>query len=302
MLLQLASIFVDVITPVFALVVLGFFAGPRLGLDPRTLTRFAYYVLIPALIFDVIASAQVELGLAGRMIALAVVVHLAMAVIGWAVAKALHRSEKMVSAYVLIAVFGNVGNFGLPLVIFRLGEEASAAATVYFLAIMTIAFIIGVAAANLPSGGGLTATLAVFKTPALIAILPGLIFNAADIQPPLFIERIIDLLSGATIPTMLVALGVQLSTLQTFKFTADVMIASGIRLLTGPALALALSAPFGLTGLERGAGVLQAAMPAAILAAIIAMEYDLIPEFVTTSVLFSTLASVFTLTIVMTLV
>ncbi|MBK8023052.1 MAG: AEC family transporter [Chloroflexi bacterium] len=299
---ELATIFFDVITPVFALVVLGYVAGPRLGLAPRTLTRYAYYILIPALILDVIGSAQVDVTSAIRMIAFAVVTHIALAGVGWAVARALGRSEKMVSAYILIAVFGNVGNFGLPLIEFRLGQEALAAATVYFLAIMTIAFIIGVAAASLPSGGGLKATWSVFKTPALIALVPALLLNVTHVQPPLFLERGIDLLAAATVPTMLVALGVQLSTLKSFRFTSDVMIASGIRLIAGPILAVTLAVPFGLTGLERGAGILQAAMPAAILSAIIAMENELIPEFVTTTVLFSTLASVVSLTLVMAFV
>lgn len=302
MLSQLAAIFVNVITPVFALVVIGYVAGPRLGLEARTLTRYAYYILTPALIFNVIGSAQVDVSAATRMIVFAVVVHITLAGVAWAVAKALGRSEKMVSAYILIAVFGNVGNFGLPLIEFRLGQEAFAAATVYFLAITTIAFIIGVAAANLPRGGGLKATLAVFKTPALIALVPALILNVTHVHPPLFLERSIGLLAAATVPTMLVALGVQLSTLKSFNFTSDVIIASGIRLLAGPILAVALAVPFGLTGIERGAGILQAAMPAAILTAIIAMEHELIPEFVTTTVLFSTLASIVTLTLLMAFV
>ncbi|MCG3208546.1 MAG: hypothetical protein FOGNACKC_02156 [Anaerolineae bacterium] len=302
MLIELALIFINVITPVFALVVIGYVAGPRLGLESRTLTRYSYYILVPALVFNVIAPARVEAALAARMIAYTLVVHLALAITGWVVAKALGRSEKMVAAYVLISVFGNVGNFGLPLIEFRLGAEAFTAATVYFLAIITIAFIIGVVAANLPTGGGLKAVLAVFKTPALIALVPALIANLFDLRAPLFLERIISLLAAATVPTMLVALGVQLSGLKTFQFSRDVIITSAIRLLGGPALAIVLAIPFGLTGLERGAGIFQAAMPAAVLTSIIAMEYNLIPEFVTTTVLFSTLASVVTLTLVMALV
>ena len=42
-------------------------------------------------------------------------------------------------------------------------------------------------------------------------------------------------------------------------------------------------------------------MPAAVLVSIIAFENDLLPEFVTAAVLFSTLASVATLTVVVTL-
>jgi predicted permease len=302
MIFQLASIFINVITPVFGLVVIGYIAGPRLGLEARTLTRYSYYILIPALIFNVIASAQVEIGLAARMIIYALVVHIALALVGWGVARALRRPEKMVSAYILVAIFGNVGNFGLPLIEFRLGPEAFTAATVYFLAILTISFIVGVAVANIPTNGGINATLAVFKTPALIALVPALLANGFGYQPPLFLDRIISLLAAATIPTMLVALGVQLSEMKAVKITTDVVIVSSIRLLGGPLLAILLAIPFGLTGIARGAGIFQAAMPAAVLTAIIAMEHDLLPDFVTTTVLFSTLASVITLTVVMALV
>jgi len=48
--------------------------------------------------------------------------------------------------------------------------------------------------------------------------------------------------------------------------------------------------------------VLQAAMPAAVLASIIAVENDLLPEFVITTVLFSTLLSIVTLTVVLAIV
>ena len=42
-------------------------------------------------------------------------------------------------------------------------------------------------------------------------------------------------------------------------------------------------------------------MPSAVFAVLIALEYDLLPDFVTTTVLFSTLASAVTLTVVLTL-
>ena len=54
--------------------------------------------------------------------------------------------------------------------------------------------------------------------------------------------------------------------------------------------------------LEKNRGILQAAMPTAILAAIIAIEYDLVPDFVTTSVLLSTILGVFTLTILLSII
>ncbi|MGB0388058.1 MAG: AEC family transporter [Ardenticatenaceae bacterium] len=303
MILQLFSIFIDVVTPVFALVLIGYFAGPRLDLQARTLSRVAYFIFAPAFIFDIISRADVPFSAALQMTGYSFVVHLACAAVGFGVAKLLGRSSEMAGAYVLIAVFGNVGNFGLSMIDFRLGEEALVIGTIYFLAILVIAFIISVAAASWIRGsGGIGALLSVFKTPALLALWPALLFVATPLDVPLVASRITSLLGSAMIPLMLVTLGVQLGEVGKFEINLDVVMASSVRLLVAPILATILVVPFGLVGFERDVGILQASMPAAVLCTIIAMEYDLVPEFVTTTVLFSTIASLLTLTVVLSIV
>ncbi len=299
---QLSTIFFNVIVPVFAIVAIGWLAGPRLGLEARTLARLAYYILIPAFVFDVMSTAVIQSGLAVQMIGYILVVHRAVALLAFLLARVLGRPSPVVGAYVVIAVFGNVGNFGLPLIEFRLGEEALPYATIYFLAIVVIAFVISVAAANWVRGGSVAAVTAVFKTPALLALLPALLVNSWDITPPLLVSRIVGLLAAAMVPVMLLALGVQLAAAHRLHLNRDVIAASSIRLLAAPLLAFALAIPFGLTGLARGAGIFQASMPTAVLATIIALEYDLLPDFVTTAVLFTTLVSAITLTVVMAVV
>ena len=69
-----------------------------------------------------------------------------------------------------------------------------------------------------------------------------------------------------------------------------------------PFLSFGLAFLFPMGELEKNIGILQAAMPTAILAAIIAIEYDLVPDFVTTSVLLSTILGVFTLTILLSVI
>jgi len=151
-------------------------------------------------------------------------------------------------------------------------------------------------------GTGISAVLSVFKTPALIAMVPALFFYGTDFTPPLFVSRITGLLGKAMIPVMLLTLGVQLSEINKFKFSFDVILASGIRLILAPLIALGLTLFFSLSGMEIRSGILQAGMPVAVLGSIIAIEYDVAPEFVTTTVLFSTLMSLFTLTILLYLV
>jgi hypothetical protein len=69
-----------------------------------------------------------------------------------------------------------------------------------------------------------------------------------------------------------------------------------VRLLASPAIALLLAVPFGLSGVARQAGVLEAAMPAAVMTTVLAAEFQVEPEFMTAVVFTSTLLSPLTLT------
>ncbi len=295
-------VFLNVVTPVFILVVIGYFVGPRLKIDARSLSRTAYFVFIPAFVFNIISEAKIDSELALQMLSFILVAQIAVALLGFLVGKALRQSREITAAFVLIATFGNVGNFGLPLIVFRLGETARTFATVYFVATVFISFVICVGVASWARSGGVTAVFSVFKTPALIALIPALVFNITDVEVPIFLSRLSGLLGQAMIPVMLVTLGVQMGQIPKIKINFNVFAASTVRLIGGPVLALLIVPYFGLEGLERSTGILQAAMPAAVLASIIALEYKLLPEFVTTTVLFSTLYSILTLTVILTFI
>jgi len=295
-------VFLNVVTPVFILVVIGYFVGPRIKIEARSLSRTAYFVFIPAFVFNIISEAKIDSELALQMLSFILVAQIAVALLGFMVGKALRQSREITAAFVLIATFGNVGNFGLPLIVFRLGETARTYATVYFVATVFISFVICVGVASWARSGGVTAVFSVFKTPALIALIPALVFNITDVEVPIFLSRLSGLLGQAMIPVMLITLGVQMGEIPKIKINFNVFAASTVRLIGGPVLALLIVPYFGLEGLERSTGILQAAMPAAVLASIIALEYKLLPEFVTTTVLFSTLYSILTLTVILTFI
>ena len=296
------TIFIDIVTPVFFLVILGYFAGPGLKLDARTLSRTAYFILVPCFVFNMISRMDIDLSAAAQMILFTTLIHLAAAMAAFIVARLMKCSPDVTAAFIIIAVFGNVGNLGLSLIDFRLGQAAQAAATIYFVTVVLVAFVICVGVSSWTKGTGLSAVLSVFKTPALIAMGPAMLFYATPIEPPLFLDRITHLLGRAMIPIMLLTLGVQLSGIKKFTFSPQVIIASVLRLVVVPVIALCLTGFFSLSGMEIRSGILQAGMPVAVLGSIIAIEYDIVPEFVTTTVLFSTLLSLFTLTALLYLV
>lgn len=298
---QLLSIFLNVVSPVFALVLLGYLLGPRLKLQYRTLSRTAYYLLIPAFVFHVLSTVRLDLGTAGRMVAGISVIYVATGLIGLLVARILGYSREMAVAFLMTGVFGNVGNYGLALTAFRLGELAMESATVYMVTVNAVAFSACVLAASWVHHGGLGALKRLLKTPAVVALAPALYFPFTDTTPPVMIDRISGLLGDAMIPIMLLVLGLQLREAGRKGWGAATLAASAVRLVAGPALAFVLIPLFGLTGVEASAGVLQASMPAAVLTAIIAVENDVVPAFVTSVVFATTLLSLVSLTLVMAL-
>lgn len=298
---DLFFVFINVTLPVFAIVLLGALSGGRLQLEARTLTRTAYYIFVPAFIFHSISNAHIQFSSTLLMMVYILVVHLVGVCIAAAIGRLLGRSREMIAAFMMIASFGNVGNYGLALIRFRLGEEALPAATLFYVTITISAFVICVGAAGWARGGSRGALWQVARTPALLAMIPAVIVSSTDLQVPLMVQRMVGLLAEAMIPVMLFALGLQMLEQKKIQFNLDVLLGSGIRLVLVPALALLVARGFALSPIEGAAGVLQAAMPAAILVAIIAKENDIVPEFVTSVVVVSTLASVATLTLLMVL-
>ena len=302
MVLQIVRIFIDIVTPVFALVLLGYITGPRLSIDAKTLSRTAYFILVPCFVFDMLSQVEITLDVAGQMILYITLTHLSVAAAAFFIARLMKCSKELTAAFVIIATFGNVGNLGLSLIDFKLGPESLNSATIYFVTIVLVAFVICVGISSWSRGTAIKAILSVFKTPALIAMIPAMFFYGTDFNPPLFLIRITHLLGKAMIPVMLLTLGVQLSEIRKLKFGFNVILASSLRLILAPLIAFSLTFFFSLSGVEIRSGILMAGMPVAVLGSIIAIEYDVVPDFVTTTVLFSTLLSLFTLTILLFLV
>lgn len=296
------TVFIDVVAPVFGVVALGYFLGPRLGLEARTLSRTAFYLFVPAFVFDVVSTADIAPETALRMAAFVIATCVIYSALGWVTARCFNSSREMTAAFMMLALFGNVGNFGLALVNFRLGPEGLVPATLFFIVITIFAFGSCVVVASWATGGGAKALVSIFKTPGLVAVVPAAAVSWFDLSMPTTVVRMVGLLSQAMIPMMLVALGVQLAEAGSLRITRQSVAATALRLVAAPLAAWAIIGFFGFEGVDRAAGIIQCGMPAAVLVSIVAIEYEIAPSFVTSTVFFSTLLSVPTLTLLLSLV
>jgi len=299
MLASLLPIFINVISPVFCIVFLSYSLGPRLELDYRSLSRTAYYLLVPAFIFNVFSQIQIDLNTMLRMAVAISLVYFITGAVGWGVARLLGYGKEMAIAFLMTCLLGNVGNFGLALINFRLGAEAINSATVYMQAVNVFCFSTCVLAAGWMRGGSVGALKNLIKTPAVTIMPLALVFPFTGLVPPTMLLRITGLLGDAMIPMMLLVLGLQLREAKKLEFSVRTFTAAGIRLGLGSIIAYFIIPLMGIAGIEAQAGILQASMPTAVMTAIIALENNIAPNFVTSVVFISTLMSLVSLTVVM---
>lgn len=297
----MASILFDILGPVFLIVAVGAWAGRTLDLQPATLSKLSYWILGPAFIFNVFGDANLELGLIGRMAASGLVAMAATALITVAMMRATRRSRPATAASIMTSVYGNVGNFGLAIVAFTYGEDALPLAGVMFIVVNIGGLIVGVTAASGQRASPVIAVRTALMAPMTLAVPPALVVNAFDVEVPLLIERPISLISGALIPVMLLTLGAQLAAMSRPRIGAELSVPVGTKLVVNPLAAAAAATLFDLTGVPAGVVVLQSAMPAAVFTAMVALEHDLEPTLVTTTVLVGSIASIVSLPVVIAL-
>jgi len=300
--LELARIFLEVLGPVVLIVAGGFIAGRRLDLEAATLAKLAYWILGPVFIYDILANAEMSAGLVARLVGATLAT---MAVTGGLVAlggRLAGRPFSVVSAGLLTSVYGNVGNFGLAIVVFSFGESALPVAGVVLLAVNGVGLIVGVTAAGAQTLSPLAAVRRALLAPMTLAVIPAVVVNTGDVTLPIWLERPISLVAGALIPVVLLTLGVQLAGMRRPRVGRDVMAPVAGKLVVSPLVATGAVTVLGLTGTAAGVLVLQLAMPAAVFAALIAIEHDHEADLVTTTVMVGTILSVVTLPVVISLV
>lgn len=230
------------------------------------------------------------------MVILASGVIVFMLLLSWALSKLLRLPQALASAFILSVAFINSGNYGLSLNHFALGEAGLLWASIYFITSALWTNSVGVYIASAGRMDPLRAVKNLARVPAVYAIFLSLILRALNISLPQAISRPIELLASATIPMMLLVLGMQISKTGPPKRLGLLSIVVALRLILSPIVAWFMANALRMPMIGMQAGVLESAMPTAVLASILALQYDSEPDFVTGAILVSTMLSPITLT------
>ncbi|MFV9507847.1 MAG: AEC family transporter [Oscillochloridaceae bacterium umkhey_bin13] len=301
----------EVLLPVALVAAVGWGLRRRMVLDQATLNRVVIYGMSPALIFTALVRADLTGSGALAMIALSVGLVLVLGVITVAIALPFGLRGRTLSALLLVVLFMNSGNYGLPAARFAFGEQGFTQALFYFIAQSILAQTMGVAvaAAGAASAGpGLLREVSgrVLRMPQIYATVAALAVRATGFDPVTAdglaggIFRGLSLLSEATLPLMLIVLGTQLATGVTLDESPGLIaLGSMLRLIVSPLVAWGLALMLGLDQLGMAVAVMLAGMPTAVNTTIVALEFDSRPRLVIGTVVVTSLLSLVTLSVLL---
>jgi malate permease and related proteins len=297
----LFDVLFDVVVPAFIVVAVGVALGRAFTMDLAPLNRVALYGAVPSLVFASLSTSEVAFDDVGILISANALFLVAMAAIALAAGR--WMPERSRRGLVATSMFGNAANIMLPVTLFAFGEPGLQRALILYVFSAVMLFTLGPIVLGGREGGSRSRLLlAVLRLPVLWAALLGVAVNVSGVGVPLGLARGIGLLGDAAIPVVLLMLGLQIQRSGWRVPNGINVLGASLKLAIGPVVGYAAGTALGARGLDLAVLTLLAAMPPAVNTFMLAFEFGADAEEVARTVILSTLASVLTLSVVLSLV
>jgi malonate transporter len=297
------STVLEVVTPVFAVIALGYGAARWRFVDDaglRALALFVFSLAAPALLFA--GGTRPHEGGAGAALALIGTSLIVYALATLAARRLLGMDLAEAALFALACVFGNSVMMGIPIIVAAFGNPGLppllailAVQTVALLGTATVVTEVGLNAAA-PWRHVLRATAqGIARNPVVLAVIAAMIWNALHLPVPGVVLRTLELLGAAASPVALFCLGGSLyglSAAAVWRETAAIMV---VKLLLLPALVFSATRLLGLGPVDTAVAVTMAALPTGANAFILARRYATGADRSGSAVVITTAISVLTL-------
>ncbi|ADQ68080.1 permease [Halogeometricum borinquense DSM 11551] len=306
---SLFSIFATAILPILVVGAVGFVLGRAKDIDTDPLNTVVVYILAPALVFHSLATTTLAESTLVQVAGAVTVYHLVMIVVAEGVGRAFSERDPLLSALVLVSAFPNSGNYGVPVSNFAFGETGRATAVLFLSVQGVLIYTVGVYIASRGGGAsGLAGLKEVFRIPLVYAVIAALLARGLGIVPPADATSMatLKLVGDASIPVMLIILGIQLARTDVGATLRTVGVVTTLKMIVAPVIGVGVALVVGFSDpAVAKTFVLESAMPAAVTPLILVAEFAEgkvagvpVAEFVSTAVFVTTLVSIPILTAV----
>ncbi len=297
--------------PFFALIGLGYGAGRTGFFTPEAtayLTKFVFYFALSAMLFRFSANLSLaevlDWTFVAAYLAATTAVYLVAALVAWL--RGIPVAEAAVEAQV--AVIGNVGFLGIPMLVLLLGEPAIGpimlvlAVDLVVFGSLIVILITGSREGRLRPAVLRTVARGLLTNPMIVSIGLGLAWSASALPIPGPVNAFVAILGAAATPGALFAIGASLATKSAERLRVAIWLSFAKLVLHPAAVAFAALVIFEVERYAAGVMIAAAALPVAGNVYILAQHYGVAPQRVSASILISTALSILTVSAVIALV
>ena len=301
----------SVVLPIFALILVGWLCRRSNRLGPQAaseINRLVVWLCLPALLFKVTATATwAEIWQPGFLAAFTGGCLLVFfATLAWRLVQG--RALPAASIDGLSASYANTGYMGIPLCLLVFGQDGLEPALIASLLVVCVLFGLAVVCieVGLQSKKGLGGAIvqvvtALLKNPLVVAPLLGAAWAFGGVQMPAALDEFLRLLGAATVPCALVSLGLFLAQRQSGPSEGAWPLVA-LKLVLQPLVTWFIA--FVLLDLPpfwAHAALLLSALPTGTGPFMLAEYYQRQAALVSRAILFSTLGSLLTLSLILLL-
>lgn len=295
------ALFIQVIVPIMFVFLAGFILQRLRPMNVRSVSAVTIYILSPALVFITLYDADFNTGFLVIVIYMLVLFFI-MVIVNKILGKMFKWSPQTESASILATGFMNSGNYGLPVVLFSVGQ----AALPYAVFIMVVQGLMnnffGIYYASRGRDGIKTAFVNVMKMPTTYAAILGVAFQYVNIPISDSIHEMLSMVGQASIPVMMIVLGMQLGSMTSLKLNWQVIISSvTLKMVASPIIAYLFVLFFNIDPLIGLVLIIISAMPTAATVTMYAIEFDSEPDLVSSITFIATLVSIVSISVVLNL-
>lgn len=307
------GVILEVVAPVFGLMVLGFAAARLAWFDgpaTRGLVRFVFNFAIPALLFRSLALVALPERIEWAFLLSFYAGSLTVYALGMAAARSLFgRSTAAQAIFGMSAGFSNTVLIGIPVLLTAYGSEASLPVFLLIALHSPLLMPLTVGLIQLDRGPAValgsrlrSASGDLLRTPIITSVLAGLAANLAGVGLPGPLDSALGLLGAAAVPCALFAMGASLAAFPLRGDLKPALLLVALKLLVHPLLVWLLAVPLlGLEGIWVPVAVTMAAMPTGVNAYLFAARYQAAEGVASRVVFVGTAASIVTISAVLSL-
>lgn len=291
------------IIPIFAVIVLGWFARYRGFIQPAFLgpaNRLVYHIAIPAMIFRSISKSSFKAQFDIQVIIITLLSVLAVFAVAWCAGFIGRIKKERLGTFIQSSFHGNLGYIGLAVSYYFLGDNGFARASIIAGFIMILQNFLAVVSLQVYSNKistkkkGLHLVWKILGNPVILSAMAGILFSLTEAPVPFVVIRTLDIISGLALPLALLLIGASLSFESIRLQIFSILSSSIMKLVLLPGLGLTLYRLFGLPLDDYLPGLILLASPTATISYVMAKEMHGDTDFAVSAISISTILSALT--------